>query len=204
MLLSRRNLLGFSLKILLAWLTMTGLIMFAGEWLLTPCFPLLETVIIKVASEFSPALELIPSVDGGRLELNVWVLSPVYIDAEVVIPKGLELTSSTHLLHIFVPIAILLSILLVWPVQSQPQKLLLIAFGLLVSVLILLATVPVLLVALLEMPFQEMAMQANSLYKPPWFMDWMIFCEMGGTLLLALTGAFLCIWLQQRCLTVRR
>lgn len=204
MLLSRRELLSFSLKILLAWFAMTGLIVFAGEWLLTPFFPLLKAVIIDVVSEFSPALELIPSVDGGRLELTVWVLSPVYIDAGVVIPKGLVLTSSTHLLHSFVPFAIALSILLVWPVQSRLQKLLLIAFGLLVSVLILLATVPVLLVALLEMPFQQMAQQTNSLYKAPWFMDWMIFCEMGGALLLALTGAILCIWLQRRCLPVRQ
>jgi hypothetical protein len=197
MLLSRRNLFFFSLKVLLAWAALTGLIVFYGEWLLTPLLPLFKAVMMMVVSGFSPTLKFIPSVDGGQLKLTAWVLSTVHIGAGVVIPKGIELISSTHVLHVLVPIAVALSILLVWPVSTWRQKLLLIALGLVASMLILLTTVPILLVALLEMPFQEIAMQANALHQAPWFMDWMIFCEMGGALLLAFIGVCFCIGLQR-------
>ncbi|WP_347989695.1 hypothetical protein [Methylomonas sp. AM2-LC] len=195
--LNRRDLIFFSLKVLLAWAALTGLIVFYGEWLLTPLFPLFKAIMISVVSGFSPTLKFIPAVDGGQLKLTVWVLSTVPIGTGIVMPKGIELSSSMHVLHGLVPIAVALSILLVWPVQSWRHKLLLIALGILTSVLILLATVPVLLVALLEMPFQEKAMQANALHQAPWFMDWMIFCEMGGALLLAFIGVCFCIGLQR-------
>ena len=176
---------------------MTGLIVSYGEWLLTPLFPLFKAIMISVVSGFSPALNFIHSVDGGQLKLTVWVLNAVPIAAGTAIPKGIELTSSMHVLHGLVPIAVALSILLVWPVPNWRQKLLLIALGLVASVLILLATVPILLVALLEMPFQEQAMVANVHHQAPWFMDWMVFCEMGGALLMALTCVFFCIGLQR-------
>ena len=195
--LNQRDLIFFSLKVLLAWAVLTGLIVFYGEWLLTPLFPLFKAVMLMMVSGFSPTLKFIPAVDGGQLKLTVWVLSTVPIGAGVVIPKGIELTSSMHVLHGLVPIVVALSILLVWPVQNWRCKLLLIAPGILTSVFILLATVPVLLVALLEMPFQEKAMQANALHQAPWFMDWMVFSEMGGALLLALTGVWVCIGLQR-------
>jgi hypothetical protein len=197
MLLNRRDLIFFSLKVLLAWTSMTGLIVSYGEWLLTPLFPLFKAIMISVVSGFSPALNFIHSVDGGQLKLTVWVLNAVPIAAGTAIPKGIELTSSMHVLHGLVPIAVLLSILLVWPVQNWRHKLLLIALGVLTAVLILLATVPILLVALLEMPFQEQAMVANAHHQAPWFMDWMVFCEMGGALLMALTCVFFCIGLQR-------
>lgn len=120
--LNQRDLIIFSLKVLLAWSALTGLIVFYGEWLLTPLFPFFKAVIVEVVSGFSPSLKFIHSVDGGRLELTVWVLSTVHIDAGVVIPRGVELTSSTHVLHVLVPIVVALSILLVWPVSHWRQK----------------------------------------------------------------------------------
>jgi hypothetical protein len=198
MLLNRRDLMVFSLKALLAWAALTGFIVFYGEWLLTPLFPLFKAVMITTVSGFAPSLKFIPSVNGGQLSLTVWVLHTIPIAAGIAIPKGIMLTSSMHVLHVLVPIAVALSILLVWPVSNWRQKLLLIALGLVASVLILLATVPVLLVALMEMPFQQKALEANALHQPPWFMDWMIFSEMGGALLLALTGVGVCIGLQRR------
>lgn len=195
---SRRKFLQFGLKILLAWSVMTALIVFGGNDLLTPMLPLFKTAITLLVSEFSPSLKLVHAIDGGRLELTIWVMKNIPIDAGIVIQKGRVLTSFAHVLHILAPIAVMFSILLVWPVRIWRQKLLLITIGMLFSILILLVTLPVLLLGLVEMPFQEQAMQNNSLYHPPWFMDWMVFSEMGGALLLALVGAFLSIWLQQR------
>jgi hypothetical protein len=192
------QLLGFAGKILLAWILVSALILQVGNSLLLPLLPLFEAVIKSLVSGFLPKLSIVHASGGGVLQLEVWVLSSIPFTAGVVIPKGMVLTASTHVLHVFVPVALLLSMLLVWPLPYQWQRLWLLGFGVLFAVLILLATVPVLLLGVLEMSVQEAAQAANSLYQPPWFMDWMIFCEMGGSLLLAVMAGFLAIWILQR------
>jgi hypothetical protein len=195
--LNRRDLLIFTGKVLLAWSVMTGLIVFAGGFLVTPLFPLFRAVVIAIESGFSPSLKFIPSVDGGQVKLTVWVMQNIPVATGIVIRKGIELTAASHVLHLLVPVVVLLSILTVWPIQDLWQKGLLILLGLLFSIGVLLATAPVLWVALLELPFQEQALAANAQHTAPWFMDWMIFSEMGGALLLALTGVWVCIRLQR-------
>jgi hypothetical protein len=191
--LNRRNLLFFALKMLLAWSAITAVVVSFGGYLLTPLFPLFKAIIVSVVSEFSPSLQFIPATAGGQLKLSVWVLSGIINDNSVIIPKGLILTSTTHVLHSFVPITLALSIIWVWPTVNWRQKIAQLLLGLCGSLIILLLSVPVLLIALLEMPFQEKALAINSRHQAPWFMDWMIFSEMGGSLLLALLAAWICI-----------
>jgi hypothetical protein len=185
---------------LLTWLVVTGLIVFAGEFLLTPLFPLLRAGVMSCESGFSPSLTFVRGVDGGQVKLTVWVMQNIPVTTGIVIRKGLELTATSHVLHLLTPVAVLLSILTVWPVQDLRQKGLLMLLGLLFSLGVLLATAPVLWLALLEMQFQEQALAANAQYTAPWFMDLMVFSEMGGALLLALCGVFLCVKLQRRWL----
>ena len=199
MLLNRRDLLRFSLSLVVAWAVISGLLVFIAAELLMPLLPLFKAVIVTLIPAFSPAFTLTPSAGGGQLQLTVMVLSSVHIASGVEIPKGVELTASTHVLHVLMPAAIMFSVLLTWPLPNWRKKTLLLSLGLPVSLLQLLATVPVLLLALLEMPFQEQAMAANARHTAPWFMDWMIFCETGGALLLALVGVWLCLALVSDC-----
>ena len=200
MTLNQRELLIFSGKLLLAWTAVTGLVVFAGEFLVTPLMPLLRAVVMSIESGFSPSLQFVPGVGGGKVKLTVWVMQNIPVTTDIVIRKGLELTTASHVLHLLAPVAVLLSILAVWPVQGFRQKVLLCLLGLLFSLGLLLTTAPVLWVALLEMPFQEQALAANAQYAAPWFMALMVFSEMGGALLMALCGVFLCVKLQRRWL----
>ena len=195
-----RELLVLTGKILLAWSVVTGLIVFAGEFLLLPLFPLLRAVVMSLEAAFSPSLEFVAGADGGQVKLTVWVMQNIPVSSGIVIRKGLELSTSSHVLHLLAPVSVLLSILAVWPVQTGRQKGLLLLLGVLFSFVVLLSTAPVLWVALLEMPFQEQALAAHDQYAPPWFMDVMVFSEMGGALLLALCGVLCCIKLQRRWL----
>ena len=134
------------------------------------------------------------------IELSAWVLRPVYLNDNQFIPPGTELKASAHLLHALVPLIIEAAILLVWPVQRQSQRCLLIALGLLTAILVIMATVPALLLGKLEISFQDVALTGKNPRQIPWFVDWMVFCEMGGRWLLAIAASWLCIQLQRRLL----
>jgi hypothetical protein len=197
---NRHELISLSLKGLLAWLVLSGLVWYFGEWLVKGLFPLFEAVIMTISSEISPSLKMIKSAQSQfdySIELSAWVLRPVYLNAGQYIPPGTELKSSAHLLHALVPLVIELSILLVWPVQRWPQRLLLLALGLLTVVLVIMATLPAQLLSMLEISFQDIAMTGKNPRLVPWFVDWMVFCEMGGRWLLGIAAAWLCIKLQR-------
>ncbi len=199
---SRRELVSLTLKGLLAWLVLSGLVWYFGEWLVKELFPLIKVVIMMMMMTFeiSPGLKLIKSAQSQfdySIELSAWVLRPVYLNAGQFIPPGTELKSSTHLLHTLVPLVIELTILLVWPVQRRSQRCLLLGLGLLTAVLVIMAILPAQLLGKLEISFQDVALTGNNPRSVPWFVDWMVFCEMGGRWLLAIAAAWLCIQLQR-------
>jgi hypothetical protein len=196
---NRRELISLTLKGLLAWLVLSGLVWYFGEWLGKGLFPLLETVIMTMSSEMSPSLKLVkPTAQlDYALELSVWLLRPVYLNAGQFIPPGTELKSSAHLLHALVPLIIEMSILLVWPVQRRSQRCLLIALGSLTAILVIMAILPAQLLGKLEISFQDVALTGKNPRPVPWFVDWMVFCEMGGRWLLAIAAAWLCIQVQR-------
>jgi len=151
-----------------------------------------------------PSLKLVTSSQlDYSIELAVWVLHPIYINANLGIPPGTELNSSAHLLHALVPLVIEGSILLVWPVQRYSQRLLLIAMGILTAILVVMVTLPAQLLGTLEISFQEVALTGEKPRSVPWFVDWMVFCEMGGRWLLGVVAAWLCIQLQRGLLRRR-
>jgi hypothetical protein len=196
---NRRELIFLTLKGLLAWLVLSGSVWYFGEWLGKGLFPLLKAVIMTMSSEMSPSLKLVkPTAQlDYALELSVWLLRPVYLNSGQFIPPGTELKSTAHLLHALVPLVIELSILLVWPVQRWSQRCLLIGLGLLTVVLVIMAILPAQLLGKLEISFQDVALTGKNPRPVPWFVDWMVFCEMGGRWLLAITAAWLCIQLQR-------
>jgi hypothetical protein len=87
-------------------------------------------------------------------------------------------------------------------VQHWRQRLLLIGLGLLTSALVVMATLPALLLGKLEISFQDIAESGSNPRAVPWFVDWMVFCEMGGRWLLGIAAAWLCIQLQRRLIRV--
>ena len=197
---NRHELISLTLKGLLVWLALSGLVWYVGEWLVKGLFPLFEAVIMTMTSEISPGLKLVKSAQSQfdySIELSAWVLRPVYLNSGQFIPPETELKSSAHLLHALVPLVIEMSILLVWPVQRWPQRLLLIALGLLTAVLVVMATLPAQLLSMQEISFQDVALTGKNPRSVPWFVDWMVFCEMGGRWLLAIAAAWLCIQLQR-------
>jgi hypothetical protein len=176
---TRHDLIVLTLKGLLAWLLLSGLAWYGGAWLGQGLLPLIRAVIMTMTSEISPGLKLLPLNSDFSIELSAWVLKPIYINASQFIPPGTELKSAAHLLHNLVPLVIEGSILLVWPVPGWSQRWVLITFGLLTATLVILVTLPALLLGQLEVSFQDVAETGKNPRLVPWFVDWMVFCELG-------------------------
>lgn len=197
---NRRELLSLTLKGLLVWLALSTLVLFFGEGLITSLFPLLKAVMMSMEPDLSPGLRLVKSAQSqldASIELSAWALQSIYLNAGHFIPPGNVLKSSTHLLHSFVPLVIEASILLVWPVQGWRQRILLIGLGSLTALLVVMATLPALLLGNLEISFQDIAESGSNPRPVPWFVDWMVFCELGGRWLLGIAAAWLCIQSQR-------
>jgi hypothetical protein len=197
---NRRDLVYLILKGFLAWLVLSGLAGYFGEWLVKGLFPLLKAVMMTMTPELAPSMKLVKLAQSEleySVELSAWVLRPIYLNAGQYIPPGTDLKSSAHLLHVLVPLVIEGTILLVWPVQNWSQRFLLIALGLLTAVLVVTATLPAHLLGKLEIYFQDVALTGQNPRPVPWFVDWMVFCEMGGRWLLGIAAAWLCIQLKR-------
>jgi hypothetical protein len=194
---SRRELVYLTLKGLVVWLLLSGLVWYGGVYLGQVLLPVINMVILDMTADISPVVKLVISGEDASIELSAWVLNPIYLDANHFIPVGTELKSSAHLLHSLTPLVIEGTLLLVWPLEQRSQYVLLIVFGFLTAMGVLLATLPALLLGQLEISFQQTAVSG---YKPrvvPWFTDWMVFCELGGQWLLAVIAAWLSIRLER-------
>jgi hypothetical protein len=202
----RRDLLVLSLKGFLAWLVLSGLAVYYGDHLAKGLFPLTKSVLIMMDPALSPSLTLLKSAQSQldyTIELSAWVLEPIYLNADHFVPPKTELKSSAHLLHSLVPVVIEGTILLAWPVQHWPQRMLLLGLGVLSAVFVVMLTLPAQLLGSLEISFQDVAETGQNPRPVPWFVDWMIFCEMGGRWLLGIVSAWGCIRLQHRLLKDR-
>ncbi|WP_347986278.1 hypothetical protein [Methylomonas sp. AM2-LC] len=203
---NQRDLLWLTGKALLIWLLLSCLTGYVGEWLLTGLFPVIKAIIIMLAPEFLPSIELIKSTQSQwdtSLQLSAWVVRPVYLNTSHFIPIGTDLQSTVHLLHILVPLVIEVTVLCVWPVQHWLQRLLLLTWGLVSAACVIVLTLPTHLLANLEISFQDIALSGENPRAVPWCVDWMVFCEMGGRWLLALAAAWLCIHVQKSLLPSR-
>ena len=198
---NRRDLIFLILKSFLAWMVLSGLVWYVGEWFIKALFPLLKAIMTVMTPELAPGMKLVKPVQSQwdyTIELSAWVLRPIYLNAGQYIPPGTELKSSAHLLHVLVPLVIEISILLVWPVQYWSQRILLIGLSLPAAVLVVMAVLPAQLLGNLELSFQDVALTGKNSRSIPWFVDWMMFCELGGRWLLGILAACLCILLQRK------
>jgi hypothetical protein len=195
---NRCDLTYLAFKSLLAWLFLSVLVWYCQSWLGEWLLPLIKGVIMMMTHDISPALKVVLSKSDYSIELSAWVLRQIYLNASQYIPPGTDLNSSVHLLHALVPLIIELSILLVWPVKHWSQRFQLIGMGLLIAIAVIAGTLPAQILGILEMSFQNVAVTGENPRAVPWFVEWMVFCEMGGSWLLGIVSAMLCIKLQYK------
>jgi hypothetical protein len=197
---SRTELLALSAKGLMAWLALSALGWYFGETVGQCLLPGFSFIMNLIWPDFSSLLTLVPDNHDYSIQVNSILLQPVHLGGKQWLTVGQDMTATTHLMHTLVPMIIELSILLVCPVKGWRERMVVLALGLVTSLLVLAVTAPFVLLGNLEIYLQEMAVEAKVHRPEPWLLTWMIFCEMGGRWALPIVAAFLCIRLQRQLL----
>jgi hypothetical protein len=188
------------LKGLLVWLCLSAILIYFGSSIGVACLPLVKPVLMLMAPDLSPSLKIAHTPNAilnYAVELSAWTLRPLYLNAQQLIPPQTELKSTGNLFHLFVPLAIQGTILCVWPVQNFRQRISLLGLGLIAAVLVILAILPAQLLGNIEIALHQQAIKGPTPRPEPWFLNWMIFCEMGGRWLLGLVAVSLCVHFNQ-------
>lgn len=188
-----RELLRFTLKVLVGWSVLSALAFVFREPLGTFLLPFIEFGLRALNHDFSPALALVEKENDHLISLSAWVMHPITVVAGQVVHPGAEMTAGTHLTHTLVPAIITLSLLLAWPSESLLNRLLLLMLGLGMSILVVAVTAPIVLLGHLEILFQDMAANTRRTRPVPFALDAMIFLESGGRWLIAVASALLCV-----------
>ena len=192
--LNQNKIIFFSVKAFLIWILLTVIVIFFGNKLLIP----LLHYFASVANFF---------IDGYLFEIKTSMVKSE--PAIIMIVKNLnDITSSenavllnsgyttaiyAHTVNILVPLVILFSLILAWPIKSLKQGTIMIASGIIFLILVLLFTVPFQLFGIFENELNNIALNNQQNYAFSLVHYWQVFCDAGGVWLLAILGAVISI-----------
>jgi hypothetical protein len=189
----RADWLKLSAKAVAAWLGLSALGIYVSAPLAELMLPLFRFVLLSVAPEYAPSLKLVADNHDVLIQLEAWLLQSLPLGGGQQIPAGLAVTTGTHLMHTLVPVVIEGSLLMAWPTRRWVERAVLLVFGVPTSILVVGLTGPFVLLGTLEIQLQDWAQQAHVVRHEPLTLTWMIFSEMGGRWVLAVTAAIWCI-----------
>ncbi|ATG89737.1 hypothetical protein [Methylomonas koyamae] len=187
------ELVRFSVRLLLVWLLLSVLAFVFRQPVGVFLLPFVDFGIHEWSQDFAPGLALVAKDNDYLISVSAWVLRPIPVAAGYTVNPGAQMTAGTHLTHTLVPPVITLSLILAWPGAALAQRIIAAIGGILLSLLLVTATVPLVLLGNLEIMFQNMAEQAGRSRPVPFSLDAMIFLESGGRWLLAVLAGLLCI-----------
>ncbi|QWF71469.1 hypothetical protein KEF85_03025 [Methylomonas paludis] len=178
---------------LATWLLLSLLGWFWAQPLLGWFIPYIEWIIGLAANAYRAHVSLNGAGAEANLELQMVLQQPLALSAQQTLKPGIKLTVVHHVLHDLAPLIVEFSLLLIWPVVSLRQRLLLLLAGIPAAFAVLGLTTPFVLLGLLEIQLQQIALYYHFIRPEPWILQWLYFCEMGGNWLLAISAALLCV-----------
>ncbi len=186
-----------ALRLGLAWVALAVVGFFAGSALIRTTLPLIAAVTSGLLPEMQCELALVEKPYTDQLQLTATNATPLLLAGAAMVPAGQQLAGSANVIHALVPLVILLSIVLGWPVSSLRQRLAIIVAGLAACALLLAATTPFQLAGHIEIGLQQLAARAGVDRAEPLTLTYMIFLESGGRWMLAVALAVLSVALGQ-------
>lgn len=176
------NLSKFFLRILGAWFVASMLGIFFGEAVFEALIPLLEFVIGHAQSDFIPHLDIYNHGGTKVLRMTVSLAKPLILTPNITAPGGpIQGSIITNLDHCMVPLVILTTSLIGWPIHSGIRETVLrLICGLGGCLTVIFLTTPLFLVARVQMVFIKYLMRTNEHPEQPFLITWAIFTESGG------------------------
>lgn len=164
-----------------------------GEYLIRALTPVYETVIEAVHPEFQADISIEADRDEPSIVLDVTALRDIPYTPSKSLPAGTSVKGTeATILHSLVPVVILLTTMLVWPVQRFAQRILMIALAVPALLLVTSVTTPLQMLGLLETAFNNAALKHGFARETPTVLSWMFFTEGGARWLIPILVGVSC------------
>jgi len=150
-----------------------------GDRLIRPVLPFVAAVIEVIQSDYQATLK-ISNDQPGLIQMQATTRRVI----PSIAGRGAKLTAGVHVSHSLVPLVLLFSFLLAWPVDKLQHRLILLILGIPLSFSLVALTLPFQLAGSLENMFQGYAQQYDVNREKPLLLTWMLFLEVGGRWLL--------------------
>lgn len=190
--LDNKTLTRIAIKAVAVWLALSLAGFFWGDRLINMLTPYYEYVVETTNPDYIASIRIDADKTEPSIVLAATALKALPITAELSLAAGKTIESSITVLHALVPIVILLTFLLVWPVKQLNQRLILVILAIPAIYLVSTFTAPLQLLGQLEIGFVNAAAKYGVLYEQSWVLKWMLVTEGGGRWLIPVLTGVLC------------
>lgn len=188
---SNATLIKLAIKALLVWMALSLAGFFWGNTLIEALLPYYEYVAQQANPNYQPTMRIVEG-DVDNVSLAGTALKSIPITPQQALPAGRTIESSITVLHALVPLVILLTIIIAWPVESSKQRIILLLLSVPALLFVSALTAPIQLLGQLEIGFLNAAMQYGVVREKSWILNWMLFTEGGGRWLIPLLTGVSC------------
>lgn len=185
----------FSLRLLLSWFAVVALFFYFDQAIVNLFLPMVKVIIEALRPNFDVALNIISHEKGALIQATFLSTGPIQVAQTQLMPAGIKITAGTFVLHSIVPLIILATGVLVYPVKSFLQRITIILLSCPFFVFLFAITTPYLLLAHVEMTFSSTAQQYGQPPNDTIVIPWTLFLEGGGRWLLPIVAIVLIAWL---------
>lgn len=183
-----------ALRVLIAWTLVAIGTYLVARPLSQLMLPAVEVMIGLMQPDFFADLK-IADVDGDpMIVMKGLVRTPIVLSPTRTLAAGTAFDGgSTHVVHAMVPIAILLTVLIAWPIRSAGEFRQRLWRGLLAALPVVALTTPALLVGRVYLLFEETSRSIGGQYGESMLINLFLFMESGGRWLLPLLLGVACV-----------
>ena len=181
------------LRLALAWAGLSLLGLATGEHLVSFLLPFFSDIINAMSSSYVHSLNTVEQNGTPLIEIKATLVEPIRAASTIVIPPGKSFSATVYTWHVLVPVIIIYSLLIAWPVTYFRQRLQILLLGILTAMLLLAFTIPALLAGHIEAQLISLIQKVGGHPDVPFILDWVIFVELGGRWLLPIIGATGCV-----------
>ena len=193
-----RYFLNVSIRLIVAWLSISLLGLVASRQIISLFVPYFNGIVDILLVEFDTVVKLVTSENKDLVYLGATAVRPIVENGVIVVSPGQLVTSAADVIHTLVPIVILYSALVAWPVPKVRDRMTLIMLGIPLVFIMLGFITPVHLAGLIEMTIYNRAYKSSADFSEPLLISWVVFLESGGRWLIPLATAIVGVMINHR------
>jgi hypothetical protein len=183
-----------SLRLAIVWVVLTALVLTAGRQLTQATLPLLDLAVNVMQDDFTATLAVVRQNADWAIQMQPLTVRPIAMTDRVRLRRFLSLQPYwTHVDHTLVPVVLLLTGVLAWPLRTLRELGVRLLLGVPALLAVIVLSAPVLLIGQVQLTLMQLATRAGAASHEPWMVTLMIFMESGGRWLLPIAAAVACI-----------